>query len=418
MKKKLKIAIFHCGFVYSGGGERIVLEEAKELIKRGYDVEIFAPTLDKKLCYPEDVKNLKVKTFLPQLPSFIPGRHAILMVLSSVFAPLFAFRFLDVDIFVGENQPGAWIAFCVSKVLRKPYIVYMNQPNRLLYHRKIDEAVKWQNLKEYYFLDNLIKKMKGFVSWADKVSFTGGKAMLENGDYMGKIIQEIYKAPVVTCPAGAYPMPFKKLNFTSNSSFKGSFKIKNVKGESFKINKPYMLLTNRHVPQKKFEYAIEALRLVKSKFKGIQLVMPSSFTPYTRELIDLAGKLGLLENVIFTEQINEEVLQKLYQNAAVYVYTAPEEDFGMGVIEAMAWGVPVVAWNFAGPTVTVLDGKTGFLAKPGDVADFAEKISKVIEDPKKRSQMGKSAWEHVKNNFSWDKHVDILEKSIKEALPN
>ena len=45
----IKIAIFHCGFVYSGGGERIVIEQARGLIKRGYKVEVFAPTLDRKL---------------------------------------------------------------------------------------------------------------------------------------------------------------------------------------------------------------------------------------------------------------------------------------------------------------------------------------------------------------------------------
>src|SRR3972149_7856821 len=147
--KKLKVAIFHCGFIYSGGGERIVLEEAKGLIRKGYDVKIFGPTLDPKLCFPEEVRELRVRTFLPQLPSFIPGRHAFIMLASAILAPLFALRFRHVDIFLGANQPGMWMAFCISRLLKRRYIAYMNQPNRLLYHRKIDEQVNWQNLKEY-----------------------------------------------------------------------------------------------------------------------------------------------------------------------------------------------------------------------------------------------------------------------------
>src|SRR3989344_964677 len=416
MKQTIKIAIFHCGFIYSGGGERIVLEEAKGLKKRGYIVEVFAPTLDRKLCYPEDVKNLKVKTFLPQLPSFIPGRHAILMVLSSVLAPLFALRFLDIDIFVGENQPGAWIAYCVSKVLRKPYIVYTNWPNRLLYPRKVDQRVNWENLSEYYFIDNLIKRMKFFVSWADHASFTKGKFMLVNGSYIKRVIENIYMHKTIACPAGSHAQDFEKLRVNPHTAYEGILEIKNVKGDIFKIKRPFVLLTNRHVPQKEFEYGLEAFRKVLDKYPDINLVIPGTHTFYTQRLFKLVKKLKIQRFVIFTGQISEVSLQNLYRNAAVYIYTAPEEDFGMGVIEAMAWGVPVVAWNNAGPTTTVVNSKTGFLAKPFDVPDFAGKILKAIENPKKRRQMGRSAWEHVKTNFSWDKHVNILEKKINESV--
>src|SRR6202007_380117 len=46
------VAVFHCSFPYSGGGERIVLEEVLGLRARGYGVECFAPTVDAKACYP------------------------------------------------------------------------------------------------------------------------------------------------------------------------------------------------------------------------------------------------------------------------------------------------------------------------------------------------------------------------------
>ena len=84
--------------------------------------------------------------------------------------------------------------------------------------------------------------------------------------------------------------------------------------------------------------------------------------------------------MIFLGAIAEDELQKLYEGAAVYVYPAPEEDFGMGVIESMAEGVPVVAWNQAGPTVTVGPG-TGYLAEPLEVNDYAEGIVEPARQP-------------------------------------
>lgn len=393
---KKKIAIFHCGFVYSGGGERIALEEARGLKKRGYEVVVFAPTIDKKLCYPEFLDELGVKTFLPSFIEKLPFRDALRMVVSSLLAPILALNFRDVDLFIGANQPSAWIAFCMAKVLGKPYLVYLNQPNRLVYPRKIDEQTGWQTRRDYYLLAEIIKRIKPFIAWADKISFTSGEAMLVNGSYIGGVIKKIYNHEVVFCPAGAYPQPQRRLR--SNPK------------------KALVLITNRHEPQKKFEYVIKAMKHVLKKVPQASLVIPGPFTPHTPKLINLSKRLKVEQNVSFLGQISEKELQKIYQEAAVYCYPAPDEDFGLGPLEAGAWGMPTVAWNHGGPTVTVKHGKTGYLAKPYEVKDYARGIIMLLSDAKKRTKMGKAAWENVKKNFSWDRHVDILEKEIKKAL--
>lgn len=415
-KKKPTIAIFHCGFVYSGGGERIVIEEALGLLRRGYRIEVYTPTIDKKLCYPEALNKLHVKRFLPGLPSYFPAQHALLMIFSSVLAPLIAFRFNHIDCFIGANQPGAWIAWCISKVLKKPYIVYMNQPNRLLYPRKIDEEVKWQNLKEYYYIDSLIKKLRFFVDWADRVSFTSSKSILTNGGYIGRIIESIYKVKTINCSAGTYLQEEKYIKNNVNEPYQGRIVIKNISGQSFKIQKPYILTTNRHVPQKKFEYALEAIAKLRKKHKKATLVIPGPFTTYTKTLLSLAKRINVQDHIFFLHQVSESTLQKLYQHACVYVYTAPEEDFGMGIIEAMGWGVPVVAWKAGGPTITVKNGETGYLVNTFNTENFAYKISTLLANRELRKKMSESALEHIKNNFSWEKHINVIEQNIDKVL--
>lgn len=409
--KKKKIAIFHCGFVYSGGGERIVLEEAKGLKKRGYEVVVFAPTIHKEDCYPDLLTELGVKTFLPSFTQKLPFRDALRMVSSSLLAPVLAFNFRDVDIFVGANQPGAWMAYCMAKILKKPYLVYLNQPNRLVYPRKIDKQTGWETKRDYYLLAMIIKRIKPFISWADKISFTSGRAMLVNGDYIGKTIKRIYKRPTISCPGGSYHQALARLRLNPESVFSGSFKM-NKKT----ITKPYALITNRHEPQKKFEYVIKAMKKVIKKIPKATLVIPGPFTTHTSKLIDLAKKLKIEKRVLFLGQVSERQLQKLYQEAAVYCYPSPDEDFGLGPLEAGAWGVPTVAWNYGGPTVTVVHGKTGYLAKPYEIKDYARGMIELLSDFKRRAKMGKAAWEHVKENFSWERHVDILEREVGRAL--
>jgi len=105
-----RIAVFHCGFTYSGGGERIVIEEVLGLRRRGYEVECYAPTVDQTRCYPDLIGDVRVRTFLPQLPRWIPYREAAQMAATSILMPLYAWRFRGVDAIVGCNQPSAWIA--------------------------------------------------------------------------------------------------------------------------------------------------------------------------------------------------------------------------------------------------------------------------------------------------------------------
>src|SRR6266851_3536675 len=132
-----RIAVFHCGFTYSGGGERLVIEEVLGLRRRGYQVECFAPTVDASRCYPDLLGEVRVRTFLPQLPRWFPFREAVQMAATSLLMPLYAWRFRGVDAIVGCNQPSAWIAWWAARLMDVPYVVYLNQPNRLVYPRNI-----------------------------------------------------------------------------------------------------------------------------------------------------------------------------------------------------------------------------------------------------------------------------------------
>ena len=412
IKNKGKVAIFHCGFIYSGGGERIVLEEARGLKKRGWDVEVYAPTLNAKKCYPEMVKEVGVKMFLPSFIDWLPFRNGLRMIASSVLAPILAIKFTDVDIFIGANQPGAWIAYCVSKVLGKPYIVYHNQPNRLLFPRPVDKNFGWFTTeKDYQILYYLIKFIQPLITFTDHLSVVNGKVLLANGAYISGILENVYGIKAIDAPAGAYYQAKNKLLIGSDMVFKGVVKLAN-----HKIPKPYFLITNRHDPQKRFDFVIRAFKLVIGKFPKAFVVIPGPFTQHTQQLLEITKNLGLEKHVLFLGQIPEADLQKLYRQAAVNCYPSPEEDFGLGPLEAGGWGVPTVAWKHGGPTVTVEHGKTGYLAKPYDISDYARGMYKLITDPNLRHRLGKSAWQRTKNIFSWDRHVNIVERELELAL--
>ncbi len=403
-----RIAVFHYSFTYSGGGERIVLEEVLGLRKLGFEVECFAPTVDARACYPEMMASVGVRTFLPQLPAWVPLRNALQMAACSLLVSIYAWRFKSFDVIIGANQPGIWIAWWVARLLGKPHLAYLNQPNRLIYPRPIDLETGWQANPDYHLLNLVIQRMRGFVAWADRRSVREAAELLVNGRYIGDIIRRTYGRDAIDCPAGChvdegYPLPLEK-------RFSGQLIV-----NGYRIRKPYVLLTNRHYPQKRFDLAIRAMVDARSDHPGVQLVIPGPPTSHTEELRRLVAELDLKESVLFLGQISEGELQRLYAEAAVYVYPAPEEDFGMGVIESMARGVPVVAWNHAGPTVTVTPGETGYLARLGDVGDYARGIAQYLTDPERNQEVGRRAHTRARL-FTWERHVAILEAAVANAL--
>jgi glycosyltransferase involved in cell wall biosynthesis/uncharacterized membrane protein YbhN (UPF0104 family) len=402
-----QVAVFHCGFTYSGGGERIVIEEVLGLRRRGYKVECYAPTVDASRCYPDLIGEVRVRTFLPQLPRWFPYREALQMAAASLLMPLYAWRFRGVDAIVGCNQPSAWIAWWAARLIDVPYVVYLNQPNRLVYPRSIDRETGWVANADYKLLAAIVLRASRFVAWADRRSVQEADQLLVNGDYIGDIIRTTYRREAVDCPAGChvaasgFPLP-REARFSGGLTING-----------YPIRRPYVLLTNRHYPQKRFDLAIRAMGEVREVHPRAQLLIPGPSTTHTAALRALVTELGLSEAAVFLGPITEGELQKLYEGAAVYVYPAPEEDFGMGVIESMAKGVPVVAWNQAGPTVTMGPG-TGHLAEPLDVSDYAAGISKLLDDPASNQAAGERAFEWARR-FDWERHLDTLERAVLEV---
>jgi glycosyltransferase involved in cell wall biosynthesis len=76
--------------------------------------------------------------------------------------------------------------------------------------------------------------------------------------------------------------------------------------------------------------------------------------------------------------VSDDELARLYSSARAVVVTTVEE-FGITAVEAQAAGRPVIAAGAGGALETVLEGRTGLFAAPGDVAAFARAVDALDE---------------------------------------
>ena len=399
----MRIAALHLGFFYAGGGERLVLEQVVGLRELGHDVELFAPIVDREACYPELIDKVGVHSLVPRPPSWLPGRVALAVLASCLLAPILVLRLRRFEVLLAANQPSLWIAWVASLVLGKPYVAYLAQPNRVLYPRLVDTEGRSPNL-DYRIFSILAGGLRPLVRWTDRVSVAGAAEILANGTYMEGVLEQIYGRAVVPCPAGSHAVSQPELSADRGA---GELRIGDVV-----IQKPFVLVTNRHFAVKRFDYAIRAMRGVPSA----QLVITGAFTAYTKAMRALAKEVGVDGRTIFTGLMPDDALDLLYREASVYVYPAPEEDYGMGIVEAMGRATPVVAWRAAGPTSTVDDGVTGLLVEPFDETALASAIERLVRDAGLARRLGEAGWLKVDDGFGYESHCRRLAGALGRAV--
>jgi len=141
-----------------------------------------------------------------------------------------------------------------------------------------------------------------------------------------------------------------------------------------------------------------------------------------REILDqkvhqLIKDLNLDKNVIFTGNIDYNILPELYNSADLVALCSKNEGFGLSVTEGMACGNPIVGTKVGGIPIQVKDNENGFLVDVGDIDATADRIIRILKDDKLRNVMSKKSVEIVENNFKMEigieKHLIVYNKVIK-----
>lgn len=138
-----------------------------------------------------------------------------------------------------------------------------------------------------------------------------------------------------------------------------------------------------------------------------------------KDVLDLEGlarKLGVEKRVTFTGFVPDGELPRLYRAADVFCYPSLWEGFGLTPAEAMACGLPVVAFRCTAVPEVVRDGETGLLVPPQDVSGLARALIELLSDEEKRARLGRAGREHVAENFRWDLAAERTEAVYRKVL--
>ena len=115
------------------------------------------------------------------------------------------------------------------------------------------------------------------------------------------------------------------------------------------------------------------------------------------------------DHVNFAGTISHGDLEKYYAYADIFAFPSVcHEAFGMPVVEAMAYELPVVASKSGGVNEIVVNGETGLLVNRNNAGEFAEAIVEMINQPERRVKMGLAGKKRALECFRWDKIAENL----------
>lgn len=149
-----------------------------------------------------------------------------------------------------------------------------------------------------------------------------------------------------------------------------------------------VIAAGRFVKQKGFDLLLDSWAIVSSRHPDWKLEIYGNGSK--TEFLEQIEHLGIGNSCYLYDAVED--LNEKFIRSSIFAFSSRFEGFGMVITEAMACGIPPVAFACAsGPRDIITDGKDGFLTEPEDVKELADKICILIENEDLRKEMGRQA---------------------------
>ncbi|MBI1879626.1 MAG: glycosyltransferase family 4 protein [Chloroflexi bacterium] len=166
-------------------------------------------------------------------------------------------------------------------------------------------------------------------------------------------------------------------------------------------------------PRKNLSRLLDAFCPLLADWPDLKLVLVGKKGWLYESFFQKLHALGLDGCVIFPGYVDEADLPSFYQLAELFVFPSLYEGFGLGPLEAMACGVPVISSNSS--SLPEVIGGAGLLVDPTDTAALSQAVRRVLADTELREDLKGRALAQAQK-FSWQKAVDALEEVYQSLV--
>lgn len=177
--------------------------------------------------------------------------------------------------------------------------------------------------------------------------------------------------------------------------------------------KKILLMMRIFRPEYGIEDFLKALPAVKENNPNARVVM-IGYGPLEGELKRLADKLGVGDIISWTGYQDREGIINYLSIADIYVSTSLRDGSSSSLLEAMAFGIPVVASDIPGNLEWIEDGVNGIIVKRNNPASVAEGLNRILKEDALRAKMSFNNAKKIEGRADFVKNFGKLENMYKE----
>lgn len=138
------------------------------------------------------------------------------------------------------------------------------------------------------------------------------------------------------------------------------------------------------------------------QYDDVQLIIvgkgSNKYVNYCKSLTTKNSK----HRILWLDHVDNSQVKYLYEKASIFLLPSIKEIFGMVLLEAMYFGMPVVSSNNAGADTLINNEKNGCIIDTFDQEKWVAKIMQLLNNEKIRDHIGNEAHKTIMNNFMWD----------------
>lgn len=161
------------------------------------------------------------------------------------------------------------------------------------------------------------------------------------------------------------------------------------------LQHPIFLFTGQVIPRKGLDRLLMACKLLRDRGYHHYTLLVAGDGAQREELQAFCKTHGLDDNVRWLGWVNYGQLGAYFRNADVFILPALEDVWGMVILEAMAFGKPILCSKWAGAAELIVEGENGSVFDPYEPEAIAEVMISLIQQPESWKKMGQRSQEMI-----------------------
>lgn len=179
-----------------------------------------------------------------------------------------------------------------------------------------------------------------------------------------------------------------------------------------------VLSVGRLVEKKGHDTLVRAAGLLRDRGVDVRLRIVGEGAEWSR-LQRLVHELDVDDSVTFTGPLSEAEVRSEYERAHVFALACRELENGDRdgipnvLLEAMAYGLPIVSTQCGGILEAVEDGRSALLAEPDDAEGLADRLAEIVSDNVLSSRIGSGAAQRVQKHFDRERNLPAVVDALR-----